>query len=95
MAAMLAPPAAPPDAVAIGQRLSQMGIRPTLPRLRIAALLFATPQHLSAEQIIASLAADGRRVSKATVYNTLKIFASSWCLLKERTRPACKRAGAR
>jgi Fur family iron response transcriptional regulator len=54
-----------------------MGIRPTGPRVRIAALLLAAPQHLSAEQILATLAASGRRVSKATVYNTLKIFASS------------------
>jgi Fur family iron response transcriptional regulator len=53
-----------------------MGIRPTVPRVRIATLLLAAPQHLSAEQIMAALAAGGRRVSKATVYNTLKIFAT-------------------
>jgi len=65
------------SAAACGQELSQMGIRPTSPRVRIAELLFAAPQHLSAEQIIATLMASGRRVSKATVYNTLKIFAAS------------------
>ena len=64
-----------PDAC--GRKLADMGIRPTVPRVRIATLLLAAPQHLSAEQIIAVLAASGRRVSKATVYNTLKIFASS------------------
>jgi Fur family iron response transcriptional regulator len=63
--------------VTCGRKLAEMGIRPTVPRVRIAALLLAAPQHLSAEQIIAALAASGRRVSKATVYNTLKIFASS------------------
>lgn len=63
--------------VICGRKLAEMGIRPTVPRVRIAALLLAAPQHLSAEQIIAALAASGRRVSKATVYNTLKIFASS------------------
>jgi Fur family iron response transcriptional regulator len=63
--------------LACGQKLAALGIRPTNPRVRIAALLFAAPQHLSAEQIIATLAASGRRVSKATVYNTLKIFAAS------------------
>jgi Fur family transcriptional regulator, iron response regulator len=67
----------PLSADACGRKLVEMGIRPTVPRVRIAALLFAAPQHLSAGQIIASLAASGRRVSKATVYNTLKIFASS------------------
>jgi len=65
------------SAAACGRKLAELGIRPTVPRVRIAALLFAAPQHLSAEQIIASLAASGRRVSKATVYNTLKILASS------------------
>jgi Fur family iron response transcriptional regulator len=65
------------SAAACGRKLAELGIRPTVPRVRIAALLFAAPQHLSAEQIIASLAASGHRVSKATVYNTLKILASS------------------
>jgi Fur family transcriptional regulator, iron response regulator len=65
------------SAAACGRKLAEKGIRPTVPRVRIAALLFAAPQHLSAEQLIASLAASGRRVSKATVYNTLKIFAAS------------------
>jgi Fur family iron response transcriptional regulator len=64
-------------AATCGRTLARMGIRPTVPRVRIAALLLAAPQHLSAEQIIAALAASGRRVSKATVYNTLKLFASS------------------
>ena len=50
------------------QRLSACGIRPTAQRLRIAALLLAEPQHLSAEQILASLRSAGARVSKATVY---------------------------
>ncbi len=77
MSGMLQEPTIPMSAVACGRRLAEMGIRPTVPRVRIATLLLAAPQHLSAEQIIAALAASGRRVSKATVYNTLKIFASS------------------
>ncbi len=36
----------------------------------------SAPQHLSAEQILASLRSTGARVSKATVYNTLNLFAS-------------------
>ena len=77
MLPMLQHSSAPFSAVACGRKLAEMGIRPTVPRVRIATLLLAAPQHLSAEQIITSLAASGRRVSKATVYNTLKIFASS------------------
>jgi len=57
------------------RRLAGLGIRPTAQRVRIAALLLASPQHLSAEQILASLRAAGARVSKATVYNTLNLFA--------------------
>ena len=44
--------------------------------MRIATLLLSEPQHLSAEQILASLRENGARVSKATVYNTLNLFAS-------------------
>ena len=57
------------------RRLAGFGIRPTAQRVRIAALLLASPQHLSAEQILATLRASGARVSKATVYNTLNLFA--------------------
>jgi len=57
-------------------RLSDCGIRPTAQRVRIATLLLSAPQHLSAEQILASLRAAGARVSKATVYNTLNLFAA-------------------
>jgi Fur family iron response transcriptional regulator len=57
------------------RRLSECGIRPTGQRVRIASLLLSAPQHLSAEQILDSLRASGARVSKATVYNTLNLFA--------------------
>jgi Fur family iron response transcriptional regulator len=58
------------------QRLSTLGIRPTAQRVQIAELLLSAPQHLSAEQILASLRSSGARVSKATVYNTLNLFAA-------------------
>ena len=58
------------------KRMADCGIRPTAQRVRIATLLLCEPQHLSAEQILASLRASGARVSKATVYNTLNLFAS-------------------
>ena len=56
--------------------MADCGIRPTAQRMRIATLLLSEPQHLSAEQILANLRASGARVSKATVYNTLNLFAS-------------------
>ncbi len=58
------------------QRLTDCGIRPTAQRVRVASVLLSAPQHLSAEQILASLRSVGARVSKATVYNTLNLFAS-------------------
>ena len=60
----------------VASRLSACGIRVTEQRLRIASILLAAPQHLSAEQIAEALRRDGARVSKATVYNTLNLFAA-------------------
>jgi Fur family iron response transcriptional regulator len=57
--------------------LAQHGIAPTEQRLEIARLLFARHQHLSAEQILAQLSRQASRVSKATVYNTLNLFAEN------------------
>ena len=61
-------------------RLAEHGIQPTAQRLQIAELLFARDQHLTAEQIILSLAEGGMAVSKATVYNTLNLFAEKGLL---------------
>ena len=55
-------------------KLQEHGILPTPQRLRIAEILLARPQHLSAEQIIERLREAGSDVSKATVYNTLNLF---------------------
>jgi Fur family iron response transcriptional regulator len=60
--------------------LEQRGIQATAQRLRIAELLFARDQHLTAEQILEALAEDGSQVSKATVYNTLNLFAEKGLL---------------
>lgn len=64
----------------IHAELEERGIQATPQRLRIAELLFARDQHLTAEQIIDRLAARGTRVSKATVYNTLNLFAQKGLL---------------
>jgi Fur family iron response transcriptional regulator len=54
--------------------LSGRGVLPTAQRIDISLLTLARPQHLSAEQIIATIRANGLRISKATVYNTLNLF---------------------
>jgi len=67
---------APHNHELVTQRLQEAGVSPTLQRLEIARILFAKPQHLSAEQVLNIVNAQGPVVSKATVYNTLGLFAS-------------------
>lgn len=55
--------------------LASSGITPTPQRVEIAKILFVRPQHLSAEQVIGVLKQGDLAVSKATVYNTLGLFA--------------------
>ncbi len=83
-AATTAPPAA-----AAAARLSECGIRPTEQRVQIAALLLSVPQHLSAEQITEALRRSGAQVSKATVYNTLNLFAAHGLIRQLRVDGEC------
>jgi Fur family transcriptional regulator, iron response regulator len=55
--------------------LESRGITPTPQRVEIARILLTRPQHLSAEQVIGELKQGDLAVSKATVYNTLGLFA--------------------
>lgn len=55
--------------------LQSHGISPTAQRVEIAAVLLERAQHLSADQVLARLAGSETPVSKATVYNTLGLFA--------------------
>lgn len=50
-------------------------VQPTPQRVEVGLLLLARPCHLSADQILQTLRRAGSRVSKATVYNTLKVFS--------------------
>ena len=59
----------------VEQQLRAHGIKPTPQRLEIGRLLLIRPRHMSAEQILNDLRATGSDVSKATVYNTLNLFA--------------------
>lgn len=56
-------------------RLQEYDILPTQQRLQIARILLTGDQHLSADQVLDLVNAAGNRVSKATVYNTLGLFA--------------------
>ena len=58
----------------VSQILETHGIRPTQQRVRVAQVLLAAPTHMTADQLLAALKQSPSRVSKATVYNTLKLF---------------------
>lgn len=57
------------------QVLREHQISPTIQRIEIAQILLSKKQHLSAEQVLAVVNAEKAKVSKATVYNTLGLFA--------------------
>ncbi len=62
------------DRPALTALLHNHRIAPTHQRLEIAYALFSRGRHLSAEQILAFVNERHAETSKATVYNTLKLF---------------------
>ena len=56
--------------------LKNHGITSTLQRVEIARELLSKRQHLSAEQVMDKVNQGRNIVSKATVYNTLRLFSS-------------------
>ena len=57
------------------KKLEQQHVTATPQRVEVAEVLLERPQHLSADQILERLREAGSGVSKATVYNTLKLFS--------------------
>ena len=62
------------DAASARAILERHGVRATSQRVRVAELLLTAPRHVTAEQILGALRDAAGPVSKATVYNTLKLF---------------------
>lgn len=58
----------------VAQLLRSHGISPTHQRIEIGYALFNNPQHPSADEILAMVNMRNTETSKATVYNTLKLF---------------------
>ena len=71
-------------------RLKQFGVLPTPQRIEVAKVLLEKPQHLSAEQILERLRGSGSRVSKATVYNSLRLFSECGLVREINVDPARK-----
>ncbi len=80
----IAPAKIAADHSSISDFLSEHGIKPTRQRVAIATQMFEKEQHLSADVILERVNNDAMTatVSKATVYNTLKLFVKEG-ILKE------------
>jgi Fur family iron response transcriptional regulator len=65
----------PLDRDAVFSLLQSYDIQPTQQRQQIAQIMFARAQHLSADQVLKQVNVEDASVSKATVYNTLGLFA--------------------
>jgi len=70
------------------ERLREHDILPTQQRLQIAQVLLTRDQHVSAEQVLEMVNATGNSVSKATVYNTLGLFAEKGILREVNVDPS-------
>jgi Fur family transcriptional regulator, iron response regulator len=70
-------------------RLRAQGIQPTPQRLAVADYVLATTAHPSAEEVWRRVRRNCPTVSRATVYNTLKLFAEKGLI-----RTLCMREGA-
>jgi Fur family iron response transcriptional regulator len=60
----------------VEELLREHGILPTQQRLLIASVLLERQQHLSADQVMHLVNGEQHLVSKATVYNSLGLFAN-------------------
>ena len=70
--------------------LKSHGVMPTPQRMEVAEVLLDRAQHLSADQIMDRLRETGSVVSKATVYNTLKLFSEKTLVREVNVDPSRK-----
>ena len=62
------------------ERLQAHGIYPTQQRIEVAEIMLSRDQHLSADQVMQMVNRGPVSVSKATIYNTLGLFANKGLL---------------
>ncbi len=58
----------------LSEMLREHGIMPTHQRIEIATVLFGRQEHLSADRVMALVNEGYPETSRATVYNTLRLF---------------------
>ena len=68
--------------------LRNNGVQPTSQRISITRVLFQQTNHLSADDIFRMVSEGNRRVSKATVYNTLGMLTELGIIRQVITDPA-------
>ena len=61
----------------VGEFLKKSGIKPSVPRMKIMEFLMKTKKHPSVDTIYKELCDEIPTLSKATVYNTLKLFVDN------------------
>jgi len=66
--------------VPLRQRLREVGIQPSAPRLAIASYVWNTTSHPTAEEVKEEVEKTFPTVSLATVYNTLRLFVEKGLL---------------
>ncbi len=76
------------DQATATERLQAAGIQPTRQRVHIARVLLTGNRHFSADQVLEQVKHTGKLVSKATVYNTLGLFAARGLLREVIIDPA-------
>jgi len=59
----------------VGDRLRAAAVPLTLQRLAVAQVMLAAPIHLTAEQVLTRVRSIMPEISRATVYNALKLFS--------------------
>ena len=58
------------------ERLTERGIQPSAQRVAVAQYVLFTPDHPSADEVWARVRRRFPQISRATVYNTLHLFAA-------------------
>ena len=58
------------------ERLTERGIQPSAQRVAVAQYVLFTPDHPSADEVWARVRQRFPQISRATVYNTLHLFAA-------------------
>jgi Fur family iron response transcriptional regulator len=58
----------------VAHKLTRAGIAPTSQRRMLGAMLLCAPVHVTAEQLARAVQTQALPVSRATVYNTLRLF---------------------